>query len=79
MPHDGRSVWGGMIPNPKHPDTTPAYDPYRINGDPGSDYLKRPNRDEDGGGLSMSRKPKPSPMKPSGAMALSLPRVGAMQ
>ena len=77
MPHNGQSVWGGMIPNLNHPDTTPSYDSFRINGDPNTDRFN-PKDKGYGGGLGMVRKPKPSPMNPSSGMSLSIPRIGAM-
>lgn len=80
-PHDGQSVWGGMINNPHHPDIQKPY-----SGDWQENVWNKPRGSEGGpyptgpsGGSSVPRKPKPSPMKPAGGMELPIPRIGAMQ
>lgn len=70
--HDGQNVFGGSINNPRHPDTTPKYNPFKMPGDPNQE---RYGDEGPAGGATVPRKPKPS--KPSGGMRLPLPtKVG---
>lgn len=76
-PHSGQSVlFDGMIPTPNHPDTAPP-NPYGFPADPNTDGFSNPWRED--GGSKVGRKPKPSPLSPSGGMALDLPRMGAVR
>lgn len=80
-PHGGQNVFGGMINNPPHGDTTPAWREYQQwaymsedGPDSGSKAPKHNPRGDDergpAGGSTVPRQPKPS--KPSGGMKLPL-------